>query len=133
MDPVLVVGGVVLWLAIFAMMHGVRLLVEERNTLARRLITGHEVAPSSGLEPDIRVSLDDGFLKRFERIVTPQNPEERSQVQKRLVLAGYRNPSAVRLFYFSRAMLTIAMTVVAAFIVPALAHGLPLFFSLSLI
>jgi tight adherence protein C len=133
MDPILILAGVVLWIAIFAMMYGFRLLVEERSTLARRLTTPHVVETARNIEPAIRVSLDDGFLKRFEKVVTPQDPAERSQVQQRLVLAGYRNPSAMRLFYFSRAMLTIGLTVAAAFIVPLLAHGLPLLFNLALI
>lgn len=132
MDPILVVGGVVLWLAIFALIYGFRSYVDERNTLARRLTTSLEAA-AGGHEPSVRISLDDGFLKRFEKVVTPQNPAERSQIQNRLVLAGYRNPSAMRLFYFSRAVLTIAMTVAAAIIVPSVAQGLPVLFSLSLI
>jgi len=133
MDPILVIAGVVLWLAIFAIIYGVRLVTEERATLARRLVTSREGQLSSGPEPSIRISLDDGFLKRFEKIVTPQNPEERSQIQNRLLLAGYRRPSAMRLFYFSRAVLTIGMTVLAAIIVPQVARGLPLLFNLSLI
>jgi len=133
MDPILVIGGVVLWLAIFAIMYGVRLLADERSALSRRLITSHEGHAPGRVEPSIRISLDDGFLKRFEKVVTPQDPEERSQIQNRLMLAGYRSPSAMRLFYFSRAVLTIGMTVVAAIIVPALAHGLPLLFNLTLI
>ena len=133
MDPILVIGGVVLWLAIFAIMYGVRLFADERSALSRRLITSHEGHAPGRVEPSIRISLDDGFLKRFEKVVTPQDPEERSQIQNRLMLAGYRSPSAMRLFYFSRAVLTIGMTVVAAIIVPALAHGLPLLFNLTLI
>jgi tight adherence protein C len=81
----------------------------------------------------VRISLDDGFLKRFEKFVTPQNPTERSQTQQRLIQAGYRNPSAMRLFYFSRAVLTIAMTVIAALIVPSLGETFPLVFKLALI
>jgi len=133
MDPVLIIGGVVLWLAIFAIIYGVRLFADERSTLSRRLTTSHEFEGSNVLEPAIRVSLDDGFLKRFEKVVTPQNPEERSQIQQRLILAGYRNPSAMRLFYFSRAVLTIGMVVAAAIVVPIIAQGLPLIFNLSLI
>jgi tight adherence protein C len=133
MDPILVLAGVILWLAIFAMMYGARLFMEERSTIARRLTTPNDIEAARGLDPTIRVSLDDGFLKRFERIVTPQDPAERSQIQQRLVLAGYRKPSAMRVFYFSRAVLTIAMTMAAAFIVPLLAQRLPLLFNLALI
>src|SRR5450755_2586935 len=105
MDPILVIAGVVLWLAIFAMIYGVRLIVEDRRTVARRLTSAHEIEGGGSLDPAIRISLDDGLLKRFEKIITPQNPEERSQAQQRLVLGGYRNPSAVRLFFLSRALL----------------------------
>jgi len=133
MDPFLILAGIVLWLAIFAIMYGVRLFSEERSTLARRLVSSVEGQSLIGSEPSLRISLDDGFLKRFEKVVTPQDPEERSQIQNRLLLAGYRNPSAMRLFYFSRAALTVGLTVVAAIIVPTLAHGLPLLFNLSLI
>src|SRR5579864_6374758 len=105
MDPFLIIAGVVLWLAIFAIIYGVRSFAEDRSTLARRLEPSH--GGVNILRPEaIRISLDDGFLKRFEKYVTPQNPNERSQTEQRLILAGYRRPSAMRLFYFSRAVMT---------------------------
>src|ERR1700681_3062222 len=130
MDPYLILAGIVLWLVIFAIIYGVRSLTEERGTLARRLGSSHDVEGVSILEPTIRISLDDGFLKRFDKLVTPQNPQERSQTQQRLVLAGYRSPSAMRLFYFSRAALTIGMTVLAAIVVPLFGQTFPLLFKL---
>ena len=133
MDPYLILAGIVLWLAIFAIIYGVRSFTEERGTLARRLGSSHDGEGVSILEPTIRISLDDGFLKRFDKLVTPQNPQERSQTQLRLVLAGYRSPSAMRLFYFSRAALTIGMTVLAAIVVPFFGQTFPLLFKLALI
>jgi len=133
MDPFLILAGIVLWLAIFAIIYGVRLFTEERSTLARRLGSSHDIEGVNVLEPTVRISLDDGFLKRFDRFVTPQNPAERSQTQQRLILAGYRSPSAMRLFYFSRAALTVGMTVLASIIVPLIGGNLPLPFKLALI
>ena len=96
MDPFLIGAGVVLWLAIFAIIYGVRTFAEERGTLARRLESSNPDGSVNILRPEaIRVSLDDGFLKRFEKFVTPQNPDERSQTQQRLILAGYRKISSV--------------------------------------
>ena len=132
MDPYLILAGIVLWFAIFAIIYGVRLFTEERSTLARRLGSSHDVEGVSILQPTVRISLDDGFLKRFDKYVTPQNPEERSQTQQRLVLAGYRSPSAMRLFYFSRAALTVGMTVLASIIVPFFGQ-MPLLFKLALV
>jgi tight adherence protein C len=132
MDPFLILAGIVLWLAIFAIIYGVRLFTEERSTMARRLGSSHDVEGVSILQPTVRISLDDGFLKRFDKYVTPQNPDERSQTRQRLVLAGYRSPSAMRLFYFSRAALTVGMTVLASIIVPFLGQ-MPLLFKLALI
>ena len=134
MDPFLIIAGVVLWLAIFAIIYGVRSFAEERSTLARRLEESNPDGSVNILRHEaIRISLDDGFLKRFEKFVTPQNPNERSQTQQRLTLAGYRRPSAMRLFYFSRAIFTIAMTVIAAIIVPSLGEGFPLPLKLAMI
>src|SRR4029077_2826780 len=127
-------SGVVLWLGVFAIIYSVRSLAAESGTLARRLQSSYPTGSVNVLRPEaIRVSLDDGFLKRFEKFVTPQNPNERSQTQQRLILAGYRRPSAMRLFYFSRAVLTIAVTVIAAIIVPALGGGFPLPLKLAMI
>ena len=132
-DPFLILAGVVMWVAIFAIIYGVRVYAEERSTLARRLETSSPSDSINVLQPSVRISLDDGFLKRFEKFVTPQNPEERSQTQQRLILAGYRNPAAMRVFYFSRAVLTIGMTVLAAMIVPSLGPTFPLIFKLAMI
>ena len=133
MDPVLIGTGIVLWLAIFAMIYGFRLLFDERRTVARRLTSAHDLDATGSLEPALKVSLDDGFLKNFETVVTPRDPDERAQALKRLQLAGYRNPSAMRLFYASRALLTIGLTVAAAIVVPTFTQGMPLIFRVSLI
>ena len=62
MDPFLILAGVVLWLAIFSIIYGVRLFAEERSTLARRLETSQSSPSVDVLQPSVRISLDDGFL-----------------------------------------------------------------------
>ncbi len=73
-----------------------------------------------------RIALDDGVLKRFDRLVTPQNEQERSNIRLRLLRAGYRRPSAVRVFYATRAALALGFAFVSLIAVPLLAERLPL-------
>jgi tight adherence protein C len=42
---------------------------------------------------------DDSLLRSFERFLTPDNEERTSKIRSKLLLAGYRNPSAVRIYF----------------------------------
>jgi tight adherence protein C len=42
---------------------------------------------------------DDSLLRSFEKFLTPDNEERTSKIRTKLLLAGYRNPSAVRMYF----------------------------------
>jgi len=72
------------------------------------------------------IILEDGLLKRFDALVTPKNLTELSQIRKKLVQAGYRWPSAVRVFYAAKAVLALGFALIAALFIPFLAGVVPL-------
>jgi tight adherence protein C len=123
MDPMLIAGAGLLFLAVVAIVVGFNALVAERQLMARRLSS----PDAADMRPtDIpRLSLDDGFLKRFDDIATPQDAEERSRTRDRLVKAGYRQASAMRVFFISRALMGIALVVLATGAVVLLSPKLP--------
>lgn len=46
-----------------------------------------------------RLVAEDSVLRSFEKILTPDDQERASRIRARLVLAGYRDPSAVRVYF----------------------------------
>lgn len=71
------------------------------------------------LEDDLlrlRLDRDDGSLKRLSGILEPTNPEEASETRQLLKSAGYKGGSAVRVFYFARAVLGLVMLMIAILI-----------------
>src|ERR1051326_8468513 len=48
----------------------------------------------------------------FEKVL-PRSTQESSVVQKRLIRAGYRNPSAVSVFYGAKVLVPILLTILA--------------------
>src|ERR1041385_6873200 len=98
----LVLGSALLLIAIIMVVTGFSAYSADRRTLIRRL-TGSLMPPQQEEGAPHRLTLDDGLLKRFEKFVTPKSEAELSQIRRRLVRAGYRRLSAVRLFYAARA------------------------------
>lgn len=100
--------------------YGVSEYLRQRNMLSRRLSAAPmpvlaEAGPAS---PRLRISLEDDILKQFEDMVTPKDAAALSAIRKRLIAAGYRNPSAVRVYYAAKAGLGLGFAVLAAFFVP---------------
>lgn len=57
-----------------------------------------ETSPNA---PALR-NVDGAHLKRFSNFLEPQDEEELSAVRTKLMQAGYKSPSAVRLYYFAQ-------------------------------
>ena len=75
-------------------------------------------APAPEPEAGTKVSIDDDLLKRFSRFVTPATETELTQVRLRLAQAGFRRPSAIRVFHLARAASALGFTLLAVFLLP---------------
>jgi tight adherence protein C len=118
-------SGVLVFLAAVLLVAGASALVAERETAQRRLAAPVPIEIGKG-EAGRRVTLEDGFLKQFDVYVTPKDPGELTQIRRRMIKAGYRLPSAVRLFYAARALFTVGFAVLGAALAPVLATQFPL-------
>src|SRR5438105_7872540 len=52
------------------------------------------------------------FVERFDRLL-PKSEQEKSVVAKRLIRAGYRNDSAIRLFYGAKVLSPLVLCAIA--------------------
>ena len=123
---VLIVGGILLFSAVVLIVVGVGALLSEFEFMQRRLAGPGSSALSGGAEKPRSVLLEDNLLKRIDTIVTPKNLDELSRIRKRLIQSGYRKPSAVRVFFLSKAVLALGFAVLAALLIPFLAGLVPL-------
>jgi tight adherence protein C len=124
-NPVLIIGGVLLFVAVVLIVVGVGALLSELEFMQRRL-AGPWAPNQNRSESATSIVLEDNLLKRIDNLVTPKNLDELSRIRKRLIQAGHRKPSAVRVFYLSKAVLALGFVVVAALLAPFLASTLPL-------
>ncbi len=120
-----ILAGFALFAAVMLVVMGIDAWVVERRNLARRLMLQGELASSSNdVEPQ-RVVLEDDLLKRFAKFLTPANVDELASARQRLIRAGYRAPSAVRVYNFAKPVLglifAIAALLLASFVAPKLA------------
>jgi tight adherence protein C len=83
--------------------------------LARRLMgaTRRAVGSFAG-EKLNRLVAEDGALRSFEKYLTPDNEERASRIRARLALAGYRNTSAVRIYFATKWGIAVGGFVLAA-------------------
>jgi len=117
------IGAGLLLLSIALLLVGANAFLRTRRTIARRL----DVLPSA-LSADLgapQITLEDGLLQRFERFVTPNDAIQLAGIRKRLVRAGYRKPSAVRVYFASRAIGSLVLLALAVVITPLIAGQLP--------
>jgi tight adherence protein C len=83
--------------------------------LARRLFgaTRRAVGSFAGAKLN-RLVAEDGALRTFEKFLTPDNEERASRIRTKLALAGYRNTSAVRIYFATKWSIAVAGFVLAA-------------------
>jgi tight adherence protein C len=121
MSIVLIIGVVTALGAAALVAFGLSEYLRQRNVFARRL-AATPAQFEARREPTVRpqLSLEDNVLKRFEDMVTPKSPDALLLIRKRLISAGYRRPSAVRLYYALKAGLGLGFVVLVSLIVPVL-------------
>jgi tight adherence protein C len=93
--------------------------IQDRMTggqrLARRLfgVTRRAVGSFANAKLE-RLVAEDGALRSFEKFLTPDNEERTNRIRTKLVLAGYRNAGAVRVYFATKWSIAISGFVIAA-------------------
>jgi tight adherence protein C len=124
LGPVVIISGIFLFCAVFLIVVGASAILAEQEFFRRRLAPSLETLSIQGAPRRAGIILEDGLLKQFDALVTPKNEAELTAIRKRLVQAGYRWPSAVRVFYASKAVLAFGVAIFAAIIIPLVASQL---------
>ena len=90
--------------------------LQEGTRVARRLFgETRKVVGEAGQKVE-RLVADDSLLRSFEKFLTPDNEERTSKIRSKLLLAGYRNPSAVRMYFAVKWSIAIGGFTVAAIV-----------------
>ena len=121
-----IIGALLLFVAVVLIVVGVGAMLQEFEFMQRRLAGPRSPIQEEAPSAPRSILIEDNLLKRIDNFVTPKNLEELSRIRKRLVMAGYRKPSAVRVFYLAKAVLALGFAVVAAVILPFVAGTVPL-------
>ena len=106
---------IVCFTAVFGLIVSTGLLLFYRDVLMERLQAlveprGGSDSPLSWLRQ--RPTTIENVIKPFQNVL-PRSPQELSVVQKRLVRAGFRQPAAINIFYASKVMVPLALTLLA--------------------
>ena len=111
-----VLGGALLFVAVILLVMGVSTLVEERQLFGSRLALGRQTAADAKPTKIATLSLDDGLLKQFDRVVSPSNIKELAAIRRRLIRAGYRGHAASRVYFAAKAGLSLALAFISAIV-----------------
>jgi tight adherence protein C len=120
-----IVGGVLLFVAVVLIVVGASAMLSEFEFMQRRLAAPRAPVSNGYGGGKSSILLEDNLLKKIDTLVTPKDLDELSRIRKHLIRAGYRKPSAVRVFYLSKAVLALSFAVVAAVVLPFTAGSLP--------
>jgi tight adherence protein C len=102
--------------AVFLLITSAGLLVFYRETISARISTA--INPQVRRQKNLKSTILDtrevleGVVERFEKVV-PKSQAEVSIVQERLIRAGYRQGSAVKVFYGAKVMTPLALCLLA--------------------
>jgi tight adherence protein C len=95
-------------------------LVDGART-ARRLFGETRRAVGALAGPKVeKLVAEDGLLRSFEKFLTPNNEERTTRIRTKLLLAGYRNPSAVRVYFAIKWTIAVSGFVLAAILFSAI-------------
>jgi len=131
MSLLFLAGLSLLFIAIVVIAISASMYSDDRQQVARRLSSGEIAGPAPA--PNLRLRLDDGYLARFDSIVTPSDQVEREKVRRRLIQAGYRRPSLMRVYFLYKAGLALLFGVGAAIVIFIFATSVPLALALPMV
>ena len=120
---------IILFTAVIVIFNSAYSLFTQRRQISARL-TGGNVA-DHGAGSDLTLALDDGALKQYEKFLIPNDDKKRSAVRDALIKAGYRRPSALRMFYAIRIILSISAIIISAILLPSMMVEMPVIISIS--
>ena len=123
--PVTIISGIFLFLAVMLIVAGISAILAEQEFFQRRLASSHATGVSQAMPKRAGIIMEDGLLKQFDVFVTPRNEAELTAIRKRMVQAGYRWPSAVRIYYAAKAVFALGFAILAGILVPLIASHLP--------
>lgn len=103
--------------AVALVANGVNGLITQNSRVTRRL--QGSPAAIKGFQEE-RLVADDSALQSFEKVLTPEDEERASKIRRKLVLAGYRNPSAVRIYFAAKWGVAVAGFLVGALLFAAI-------------
>jgi tight adherence protein C len=123
--------AVISFLAVFLLIASAGLLVFYRETIQARIAAA--INPQTK-QKSLKIKLQDtgsmlgGVVEQLERVV-PRSESEVGVVQKRLINAGYRKDSAVKVFYSSKVICPLVLVLIA--MITGLGGKSPLFIYLA--
>jgi tight adherence protein C len=100
-------------LTVFILIGSVGLLIFYRETIQARISAAIN-PPQAKQQKTIKTTLQDtrdvleGVVERFEKVV-PKSEQEKSVAQQRLVMAGYREDSAIKVLYGVKVILPLVL------------------------
>jgi tight adherence protein C len=121
---ILIVAGAALFVAVFLLVAGFDSFLTARRNLSRRLIGSGDRPGGQGEQESEGILPEDDMLTGVAEFLTPKDPLELATARRRLERAGYRKPSAVRIYNFAKPVLALALAVVALSITTAVGGGL---------
>ncbi len=107
--------------AIAFLYSGVNQYFAQSSRFSRRLHPS--ASPVASAAPDSKLVPDDSVIDSVERYLTPKDPKQLSKLRKRLMLAGYRNPSAVKAFVAWKWGIAIAGLFISSILFSAMMAG----------
>jgi len=125
LGPVAIFGGVLLFFAVILVVFGAGAMLAEQEFFQRRLGSGSDAVAIRSSSKGPGIALEDGLLKQFDALVTPKSAAELSAIRTRLIQAGHRRPSAVRVFYAAKAVFALVAVVLAAILTGIFGSSLP--------
>jgi len=118
--PYIVAGAFGIAAIIFVWL-GISDQITDGARTARRLFGATQRAVGAIAGPKIeRLVAEDSMLRTFEKYLTPDNEERASRIRTKLLLAGYRNPSAVRVYFAAKWGIAVSGFVLAAVLFSAI-------------
>lgn len=117
-------ASIALFGAVMLIVMGIDAYIVQRRNMNRRLLLQGDLASRADDASQARLLPEDDLLKRFAEFLTPKAADELAAARKRLVRAGYRGPSSVRIYNFAKPVLGLTCGLAGLTFLTAFGYGI---------
>lgn len=126
-DAIFLLAQIFVFFAVILIFFGAREVFSQSKGVGRRLDGKSNVAEQAAQHGRFSLALDDSRLKEYDKYLTPTDQEKLTKLREKLIRAGYRQPSDVRVYMAVRIVAAAIALFLGVIVFPLIMQNSPFY------